>query len=176
MSSAEQLAQSVRLFIADIDGVCTDGNLYLTDNDELCKAFNTLDGLGLKLLQRMDIHVGVITARYSPPVAYRMETLGVEHIYMGYEDKRSAYQDLLNKLNLNPQQVAYIGDDLPDLPLIIRSGLGMCVQDAYCVLHDYADWCSSLPGGHGAVRQACDFLLQAQNKWDAAIASYVDMA
>ena len=173
MSSAYERAQLIQLVITDIDGVCTDGNLHINGDGEVFKSFNSQDGLGIKLLQKMGIHVGVITARQSASVQYRMQHLGViDHVYMGYENKRGAYDQLLNDLQLAPHQVAYIGDDLPDLPLIIQSGLGICVHDAYTLLHNHADWRTQSPGGCGAVREVCDFILQAQNKWDEAIASY----
>lgn len=173
MTSVEQLAQPIQLVITDIDGVCTDGRLYLNQDKEVFKSFSSHDGLGIKLLLRIGIQVGVITARNSPAVQYRMEDiLGVKHVYMGYENKTSAYENLLNNLELKPKQVAYIGDDLPDLPLIIRSGLGICVQDAYHLLHQHADWVTSKCGGQGAVRQVSDLILQAQDKWESAVASY----
>lgn len=172
MTAAYLLAQNITFVITDIDGVCTDGNLHLSDHGEVFKSFNSQDGLGIKLLQKMGIEVGVITARESNSVIYRMQNLGVKHIYMGYENKCEAYESLLTQLNIAPQQIAYIGDDLPDLPLIIRSGLGICVQNAYALLHEHANWCTKLSGGHGAVREVCDFILKAQNKWEAAVASY----
>src|SRR3990167_9387437 len=118
MDSILILAQTIKLLILDIDGVCTDGQLYFDNSGEIIKQFNIQDGLGIKLLMQSGIEVAVITARKSTAVEQRMRTLGVKHVYQGYEHKLEAYNDLLKALQLTDAEVAYIGDDLPDLCLI----------------------------------------------------------
>lgn len=162
----EQLAPTIRLLICDVDGVFSDGRIYLGNNGEELKAFNTRDGYGVKALQNGGVDVAIITGRNSPLVEQRMKSLGVRHIYMGKENKIAAYEALLDKLSLTPQQVAYIGDDSPDLSVMKRVGLAISVPDGHPFVKKNADHITTLPGGFGAVREVCDLLLIAQNKFD----------
>lgn len=158
-----QKAAKIKLLICDVDGVLTDGHLYLGDTSEILKTFHIHDGLGIKLVQQTGIVVAIITSRESPIVYQRMQSLGVQHIYQHQIDKMPAYENLLSTLQLTDEQVAYVGDDLPDLPLIQRAGLGIAVANANAFVSHHATWQTRTPGGHGAVREICELLMQAQN-------------
>ncbi|WP_115720024.1 3-deoxy-manno-octulosonate-8-phosphatase KdsC [Gallaecimonas mangrovi] len=159
----QQLSQ-VKLLICDVDGVFSDGRIYLGNNGEELKAFHTRDGFGVKALLQAGIDVAVITGRNSRIVENRFNALGVPHIYQGQENKRLAFDALLGKLGLNPENVAYIGDDIPDLALIEHVGLGVAVADAHPLVTQAARYTTCLPGGYGAVRELCDLILQSQGK------------
>jgi 3-deoxy-D-manno-octulosonate 8-phosphate phosphatase (KDO 8-P phosphatase) len=161
--------QAIQLFITDIDGVLTDGTLYYDSTGLAHKGFHVQDGMGLKYLQQCGIHVAVITACTSDLTRTRMKHLGIEHVFMGEHDKRGAYDSLLKKLNLTEEAVAYMGDDLPDLPLIIRSGVGITVADACPDLFDYADWITEREGGKKAIREVAEAFLKAQNHWQPLV-------
>lgn len=171
-SSAEEAAKHIRILLLDVDGVLTDGRLYYGDNGHEYKAFNIKDGLGIKLLQRGGIEVGVITARKSSLLTRRCTELGIDRVIQGREDKLSALQELLDDSALDIRQVAFMGDDLPDLAVVKRVGLGMTVADANHVLVNNALWQSQFPGGSGAVREAAEFILSAQKKLEQLISAY----
>jgi 3-deoxy-D-manno-octulosonate 8-phosphate phosphatase (KDO 8-P phosphatase) len=166
-------AAKIRLLVTDVDGVLTNGHLYLGNNQEHYKGFSTLDGVGIKLLLKVGLKVAVLTGCKSKLVQNRMESLGVEYVYQGLENKVPAFNELLQQLNLEPEQVAYIGDDLPDLPLIVRAGLGIIVSNASKSIKPYADWQTQAAGGEGAVREVCDLLLKAQNHLPTIIEEYL---
>lgn len=161
--------QAIKLFITDVDGILTDGTLFYDETGLAHKGFHVQDGMGLKYLRQAGIHVAVITACTSALTRTRMEHLGIEHIFMGDENKRGAYESLMKKLNLKDQDIAYMGDDIPDLPLIIRAGVGITVADACPVLFDYADWVTERDGGKKALREAAEAILTAQNHWQGII-------
>ncbi len=152
----------IKLLVCDVDGVFSDGRIYLGNQGEELKAFHTRDGFGVKALRAVGIEVAVITGRQSQIVANRFAQLGVPYVYQGQHDKRGAYQELLAKLGLAAGQSAYIGDDIPDLELIRLAGLGLAVSDAHPLVQQGADYVTRLPGGFGAVREVCDLLLQSQ--------------
>lgn len=154
----------IKLLILDVDGVFSDGRIYLGDNGEELKAFHTRDGFGMKALVAADIMTAVITGRQSHIVERRMQHLSVSHIYQGQTDKSIAYQQLLNQLALSPHQIAYVGDDVPDLALIQQVGLGIAVNDAHPSVQQAADYITRCRGGFGAVREVCDLLLLACGK------------
>lgn len=156
--------RNIKLLICDIDGVFSDGRIYLGNAGEELKAFHTRDGFGIKALMNGGIEVAVMTGRSSNIVQNRMQALGVQHIYQGLEDKRVAYRDLMDTLQLATHEVAYIGDDVPDLELINMVGLGIAVQDAHPSIRQAAAYITSLPGGFGAVREVTDLLLLSQGK------------
>lgn len=153
---------SVKLLICDIDGVFSDGRIYMGNNGEELKTFHTRDGFGVKALRSAGIEVAVITGRNSRIVENRFKALGVPHIYQGQEDKRIAFNELLQQLALSPAEVAYIGDDIPDLALIEACGLGVAVADAHPLVAEAANYVTRIKGGEGAVRELCDLLLQSQ--------------
>ena len=165
-------AQSVRLLICDVDGVLTPGQVILDNEAGEQKAFNIKDGLGIKLLQRSNIPTAIITGRTSHIVQRRMDELGVEHVFQGQTNKTQAYETLLKELGIEPDEVAYVGDDLPDLPLMRRSGLGFAVKDASQFVLEKADWVTEQKGGFGAVREIAEIILSAQHKLDELHQSY----
>ena len=172
MSIALEKAQQVRLLVLDVDGVLSDGRLYYGNSGEEIKAFYTADGLGIKLLQRAGIDVAIITGRSSEIVKRRVQELGIQHLVQGRDDKLVALEELLAQLQLELPNIAYMGDDLQDLAAIQASGLGMTVADGDEFVASHADWRSRSPGGRGAVREACEFILQAQDKLDIARATF----
>lgn len=161
-------ASQIRLLICDVDGVLSDGLIYMGNQGEELKAFNVRDGYGIRCLITQDIDVAIITGRSSQLVADRAATLGINHLYQGQSDKLLAFNQLLGQLNLKPEQVAYIGDDLIDWPVMARAGLSVAVADAHPLLLQRAGYVTRIAGGRGAVRELCDLILQAQGKLDEA--------
>jgi 3-deoxy-D-manno-octulosonate 8-phosphate phosphatase (KDO 8-P phosphatase) len=162
MDTATERAKKIRCAVFDIDGVLTDCKLYLAPDGSELKAVNVKDGLGLKLLLRAGIEVAIISGRPSEAMRRRFEGLGVRHIWLDVEEKVPAFETLLKTLGLDPAQVAVMGDDVPDVPLMQRAGLALTVADAHPRALAAAQWASRLSGGNGAVREACDFILRAQ--------------
>ncbi|MGL4473420.1 MAG: 3-deoxy-manno-octulosonate-8-phosphatase KdsC [Shewanella sp.] len=158
-------ASAVKLLICDVDGVFSDGRIYLGNQGEELKAFHTRDGFGIKSLLSVGIQVAIITGRKSNLVAQRMSALGIEHIYQGVDDKHQPFTELLAKLALDPSQVAYIGDDVVDLPVMQHVGLSVCVADGHPFVKQQADWVTHINGGYGAVRELTDLLLLSQDKF-----------
>ncbi len=161
--SVNDIAKQIRLLILDIDGVMTDGGLQFDNQGEEYKTFNSLDGHGIRMLLECGIEVAVITGRSSKIVNHRMNELGVTHIYQGHRDKLLAYEKLLQNTSLKPGQTAYVGDDLPDLPIMRRVGLAIAVQNAHIFVKRHCDWVTTACGGNGAVREVTDFILNAQS-------------
>jgi len=172
-SPATTRAADVRLLVLDVDGVLTDGSLYLGNQGEEFKAFHVRDGHGIKMLQETGIQVAIITGRSSPLVADRMRSLGVEHVYQGQEEKLPAFTQLLEALKLKPEQVACVGVDVLDLPLLLRAGLAVSVADGHPLVARHSHWCTPSPGGRGAVREVCEFIMEAQGTLDALHRSYL---
>ncbi|MHB9073438.1 MAG: KdsC family phosphatase [Desulfobaccales bacterium] len=158
-------AQAIRLLILDIDGVLTDGRLYFNAKGETLKVFHVRDGHGIKMAQRGGLEVAFISGRRSDAAYHRSRELGISRFYEGVRDKVAILEELLAALNLAPAEVAAVGDELVDLPLFHRVGLGVAVADAVSEVRAAAHWVTSLPGGTGAVREVCDLLLKAQGKW-----------
>ncbi len=170
---ALQAAQAIRLVVLDVDGVLSDGRLYYGEDGGELKAFHIRDGLGIKLLQRNAIQVAIITGRTSQLLARRARELGIELVIQGRDDKLTALQELLTDHPYPLEQIAYMGDDLQDLRAIRAVGLGMTVADAHPVVAAHALWQATRAGGRGAVREAAEFILQAQNKLAPTIADYL---
>lgn len=160
-------AAKIRAAAFDVDGTLTDGRLWYGEDGLEAKQFHVHDGLGLKRLQANGIAVALITARISHPVALRAEELGIAHIYQGQGDKRACLETLLDALDLTPEQVAFTGDDLPDLPAMHLAGLAIAVANAHPWVIRETHWQTRLPGGMGAAREVADLLLLAQGKADA---------
>ncbi len=160
----QQKAQDIRLAIFDVDGVLTQGHLYLGDDGQEYKAFYARDGLGINLLQTWGIPVGIITGRSSPTVTLRMRSLGITHVFQGQLDKYQAFKQLCQQFPIIPQQVAYMGDDLNDLSVMAEVGLSAAVGDAHPLVISRADWQSRFPGGCGAVREFCELLIRTQHQ------------
>jgi len=169
-----QRANNIQCVIFDVDGVLTDGRLFFDLKGNEYKSFHAQDGQGLKLLQQQGIHVAIISGRSSPIVTRRMKGLGVKHVYQGQENKIAAFNDLITKLNINPNFVAHVGDDLPDLALMNRSGLAIAVNDANPSILSFCHGQTTRNGGHGAAREVCDAILSAQNKLTLAISPFTE--
>lgn len=167
-------ARAIRLIVTDVDGVLTEGHVYLDQQAEAFKGFNILDGLGTKLLQRNGIQVAIITGRNSSFVQQRADALGIKYVYQGQEDKRQALTDIITRTGLGSEQLAHIGDDLPDLSLMRRVGLGIAVATAHPFVAQHAHWQTVLGGGKGAFREAADMLLWSQQKLSATLDSYLE--
>lgn len=161
-------AAKIRLLICDVDGVMSDGLIYQGNSGEELKAFNVRDGYGIRCLLTSGVEVAIITGRKAKLLEDRANTLGITHLYQGQSDKLLAYRKLLDKLVLRPGEVAYIGDDLIDWPVMAEVGLSAAVADAHPLLLPKADYVTQIAGGRGAVRELCDLILLAQNKLDAA--------
>ncbi len=166
-------AKKIRLVIFDVDGVLTDGRLVFDESGREYKAFHARDGHGIKMLRNSGVDIAVISGRRSESVRQRMQGLGIEHIFQGQEDKVVSFNELCRKLQVHPKHVAHVGDDLPDLPIMQRAGMGIAVADAHFVVRNHADWCTSLSGGQGAVREVCDLIMQAQDTLDNAVGNYL---
>ena len=165
-------ARSIKLLALDVDGVLTDGRLYFSSLGDEIKAFNSLDGQGIKLLQQYGIDVAIITARQSALVEARANNLGIRYLYQGQKDKLSAINKLMKTLEIDYPHIAYAGDDLPDLAVMRRVGLGIAVSNAHDSVKETAHWHTHKQGGEGAVREICDLILKAQGKYQQAIESF----
>ena len=165
-------AQGVRVAFFDVDGVLTDGGLYLSEQGESLKRFHILDGLGLKLLLRAGITPAVITGRDSGPLRARLQALGVEHAHYGIEDKAPAAAMTLAVLGLGWEQAAAIGDDWPDLPVLRRCGFAAAPANAHAEVKAVAHHVTAAAGGHGAAREFCDLLLVASGRYAGLLESY----
>lgn len=162
----ERIAGEVRLLLLDVDGVLTDGRLYYSGEGEVLKVFNSLDGHGIKLLMRNGIEVGIISGRDSPALDRRVAELGIELLYKGREDKTVVLQAVLQQKGLPARCVAFAGDDLPDLGPLKLVGLPITVPNAHVEIRKLAALETENPGGRGAVREICDFLLRAQGRYE----------
>lgn len=163
---------NIKLFILDVDGVLTDGKIWYSDNGEEQKMFHTQDGLGIKRLKQAGIDIAVISGRQSPAVTRRMNELNISDVHQGISNKMDIFQQLLKKYKIAPENVASIGDDLPDLPLLENSGIAIAVHNAVPEIKSIANYCTNRSGGEGAVREACEWLLtlkQHYAKEDAII-------
>ncbi len=177
-NTAVERAKKIRLLLLDVDGVLSDGRLYFGNSGEEIKAFNILDGMGIKLLQNTGVQVGIITGRTSQLLERRANNLGINLLVQGREDKLTALNELMDSKpqgleDIQLDEIAFMGDDLPDLAVIRRVGLGLTVPNGHREVQNNAHWQSERKGGEGAVREACDFILQAQGRYDSAIESYL---
>lgn len=173
MSDIHKKAQSIRLLILDVDGVLTNGTIYYGTNGIELKGFHIHDGMGIKLLQKAGIPVAIISGKNSEPVARRLQDLNVEHVFLGHTDKLPIYEALKQKLSMADNEIAYVGDDLPDLPLLRRTGLSITVPGAPTSIIEHVDFITKNAGGAGAVREVCEFILKAQNKYENVVKSYL---
>ena len=166
-------AQKIKLLVFDVDGVLTDGSLIVGDDGEEYKAFFSKDGLGMKMLQATGIKIAVITARTSNVVIHRMQSLGIKHIYQGQLEKLPAFEKILTELDLSAEQAAYVGDDVIDLPVMLKAGLAIAVQDAHPLAIQHAHWQTPRNGGRGAARDVCELIMQAQGTLDEQFNIYL---
>ena len=167
-----QRARLIRLLICDVDGVLTDGSVILGNAGEEFKAFNIKDGFGIKALQKFGIEVALITGRQSHLVERRAKELSITRTFQGNTDKRGAFQTLLTELQLKPEQVAHIGDDLPDLPLFVRVGLAVTPADGHYLMKEHAHYITRANGGAGCVRELADLILHSQGHMNTLLENY----
>jgi len=173
MDSTIKLAQNIKMVIFDIDGVLTNGTLYFDNEGQEYKAFNSKDGHGLRMLLECGLQASVITGRQSNVVEHRMKDLGIDIVFQGYRDKRPAFAKLLQQTGLKPENIAYMGDDVIDLPVMTQVGMAIAVQDAHAFVKQHADYITENGGGMGAAREAIEFILQAQGLLQDKLESYL---
>lgn len=173
MQDILQKAKKIKLVIFDIDGVLTTGALFIGDDGQEYKAFNSKDGHGLRMLQDAGVEVAIITGRQSNVVKHRAQDLGISRIYQGKREKLPAYLALLEETGLNHEDIAYVGDDVVDLPVMTQVGLAICVQDAHPFVKKHAHWITDNNGGCGAGRDVCELILQARGVLDDMLQSYI---
>ena len=165
-------AKAVKVMIFDVDGVLTDGSLTYGPDGEATKTFNVLDGLGIQLLAKSGVATAIISARQSPIVIRRAADLGIVHVYQGIHDKRIAFARLLDETGFTAEQCGYIGDDVIDLPLLLKVGFAVTVPTGHPEVQHRAHYVTRAGGGRGAVREVCDLVMRAQGNYDAALAPY----
>jgi 3-deoxy-D-manno-octulosonate 8-phosphate phosphatase (KDO 8-P phosphatase) len=167
-----QQLKAIKLLILDVDGVLTDGKVIYTDSGEEIKSFDARDGHGLKLLMRSGIEVILLTGRESKAVLHRARDLGIEHVYQKVLNKIEVYETILTKRNFEDQDVGFVGDDLVDMPVLRKVGFSAAVPDAVPEVKEMVDYVTIKKGGEGAVREICELLLKAQNKWEKVTEKY----
>ncbi len=172
MADIHEKAAKIRLVIFDVDGVLTDGKLLFDEHGNEYKRFHCRDGLGITLLRETGVEVAVISGRASKSVAQRMASLGIERVFQGQRHKLIAYESLRAELSLEPEQIAFVGDDLLDLPLMRRVGLSIAVADAHPAILPFAHWVTGNRGGEGAGREVCDLVMDAQGHLNRMIESH----
>lgn len=173
MQDVLQKAARIKLVIFDVDGVLTDSSLFIGDDGQEYKAFNSKDGHGMRMLQDSGVDIAIITGRVSNVVEHRVKELGIKYVYQGKRQKLPAYEELLQEVKLDHDEIAYVGDDVVDLPVMTKVGLAICVQDAHPLVKRHSHWITDRAGGRGAARDVCELILEAQGKLDALLASYI---
>lgn len=173
MKDILEKASRIRLVVFDVDGVLTDGSLYIGDDGQEYKAFHSRDGHGIKMLLGHGIEIAVITGRTSRVVEHRMKNLGISHVYQGKLEKLPAFQELTQKLGVAMEQTAYVGDDVVDLPVMRRVGLAIAVQDAHPLVRKHSHWQTPNPGGRGAARDVCELIMEARGVLDNEMSRYL---
>jgi 3-deoxy-D-manno-octulosonate 8-phosphate phosphatase (KDO 8-P phosphatase) len=155
-------AAQIKLVIFDVDGVLTDGRLFYGDDGQEYKAFHSRDGHGMKMLQESGVAIAIITGRTSKVVEHRMANLGIKHVMQGRQEKLPAFEQLSQELGVQPHEVAYVGDDVVDLPIMRRVGLAVAVADAHQLVLQHAHWQTPHGGGQGAARDLCELIMEAR--------------
>ena len=166
-------AAKIKLLILDVDGVLTDGRIFIRDNGEEIKSFHTLDGHGLKMLQASGVQTAIITGRDAPSVGIRVKQLGINYYFKGISDKRAAYEELRAEVGVEEGECAFVGDDVVDLPVMVRCGLPVAVPDAHWFALQHAAYITKHAGGAGAVREVCDLIMRAKGTLGAALNEYI---
>jgi len=174
MQDIREKAANIRLIVFDVDGVLTDGSLYIGDDGQEYKAFNSKDGHGMVMLQHSGVEIAIITGRSSEVVRIRMASLGIQRVYQGKKEKLPAYEKLKQVTGLGDEQIAYVGDDVVDLPVMTRAGLAITVQDAHPLAKQHAHWVTPSGGGRGAAREVCELIMDAQDSLQSALQRYLD--
>jgi 3-deoxy-D-manno-octulosonate 8-phosphate phosphatase (KDO 8-P phosphatase) len=165
-------AKKIKVVIFDVDGVMTDGGLMIGDDGQEYKVFHAHDGLGMKLLNKTDVKMAIITGRTSNVVRVRAETNHIEHCYQGVEDKGAAFDDLVNQLGISPEEAAFMGDDIVDIPPMRKCGLAITVPTAQSPVKEYAHYVTTNQAGKGAVREVCELIMKAQDTFDTITSKY----
>ena len=173
-ADVHERAARIKLLLMDCDGVLTDGRIWLFENGEEQKGFHTRDGLGIELLHRAGLRSGIISGRTSKAVETRARTLGMSFVIQGHENKVQAFADVLAQAGVDNTEVAYIGDDLNDIPLMLQSRLGVAVADAAPETREHAHYVTTALGGFGAVREVIELILKSQDRWDELIARFIN--
>jgi 3-deoxy-D-manno-octulosonate 8-phosphate phosphatase (KDO 8-P phosphatase) len=171
-NDAGEKAKKVRLFLVDVDGVLTDGGIVYDGDGREIKRFHVRDGHGIKMLQRAGVEVGIITGRTSEVVAVRARELGISLVRQGAWDKVDAWREILAEKGFLPAETAYVGDDIVDVPLMRQVGFSAAVADAESYVLEAADFVSTRPGGHGAVREIIEFVLRSSGAWERIASKY----
>jgi 3-deoxy-D-manno-octulosonate 8-phosphate phosphatase (KDO 8-P phosphatase) len=166
-------AKDIRLVIFDVDGVLTDGGLFFGDDGQEYKMFNSRDGHGIRMLKHGGVEMAVLTGRQSEVVKHRMRDLGVSLVIQGQRDKLPAFKILQAETGISAEHMAYVGDDVVDLPVMRRVGFAVAVNDAHPLVIEHAHWVTQKAGGRGAGREVCELILKAQGKLDAMLESYL---
>jgi 3-deoxy-D-manno-octulosonate 8-phosphate phosphatase (KDO 8-P phosphatase) len=173
LSSIERRASHIKLLLMDCDGVLTDGRLWLLRDGDEQKSFNTHDGLGLSLLHRAGLKSGIITGRTSSAVTRRARELGIEFVRQGNADKIAAFEQVLRQAGVAETEVAFVGDDLTDIPIMRRAELAVAVADAVDETRSVAHYITRAKGGHGAVREVIKLILSSQDRWNDLVAIFL---
>jgi 3-deoxy-D-manno-octulosonate 8-phosphate phosphatase (KDO 8-P phosphatase) len=175
MQEILEKARRIRLVIFDVDGVLTDGGLFIDCDGREHKVFHSRDGHGMKMLQESGVRIGVISGRNSGSVEHRMSGLGIDLVYQGWQDKLPAFEQLRKELGLDASEIACVGDDVVDLPMLRRCGLAIAVKDAHELVREHADWITPSRGGRGAARDVCELIMQARGAltplWDGYLST-----
>ena len=172
MAALDAVASEIKLVVLDVDGVMTTGTVTYTSDGQELKSFNIKDGLGIKLLQRGGLQVAIVTGRISAMVERRAAELGIKELVQGRDDKLAAVSELASRLGLGLHEIAYMGDDLPDLPAIQACGLGACPADATALVLARADWVAAHAGGQGAIREWAEELLKTRGCWSELLSTF----
>ncbi len=165
-------AKKIKVLILDVDGVMTDGSLMIGDDGQEYKVFHSHDGLGMKLLNKTNVKMAIITGRTSNVVKIRAETNHIEHCYQGVEDKGMVFDDLINQLGIHPDEAAFMGDDIVDIPAMRKCGLAITVPTAQAPVKPYAHYITSSQAGKGAIREVCELIMKAQNTFQSVTSQY----
>jgi YrbI family 3-deoxy-D-manno-octulosonate 8-phosphate phosphatase len=168
----EEKAAKIKLIFLDVDGVMTDGRIVVDARGEEIKSFNVKDGHGLKMAMSNGVEIVLVSGRKSPVLEHRAKDLGIEEVYQGIDDKKALCKQLMGKKRLKKEEVCSMGDDLPDLAMFMESGLRIAVADAVNEVRGAADFITRSKGGNGAVREACEWILKCQGKWDSTLIAF----
>ena len=168
-----KLARKIRMVLFDVDGVLTDGRLFFSDSGDETKSFHSRDGLGINLLQESGVGVGIITARQSKLVAHRARDLNIQHLYQGRKEKFPAYIELCESLQLSSDEVAFVGDDVVDLPIMLNVGLAITVPQGHRIVKERSHWTTPHEAGAGAARDVCELIMHAQDSYSKVMAQFL---
>ena len=165
--------ENIKLLVLDVDGVLTDGSIVINSDNTETKKFNSLDGHGIRMWQRAGLEVAIISGRFSPPTQMRADQLEIKHVFQDCYYKLPQLKELVESQGLVAEQIAYVGDDLPDLPAIRYAGFGVAVANAVAEVKEYADYVTEASGGNGAVREVVEYILKRTGRWNELMQRYL---